>query len=168
MQLKTSFPEKLVTKTVALKRINGDKLFITLVFRQICTVTNRTGNNQNYKHVAVMILSIIFRKNEMPLQLCDHTSADVHAMRMEVEHKVASAEEAKSDRQKKMIKREPTGTFFSSTVCSKFHQTLGEVAVNFTTSAFIFYNLFCAGSLYSSCHRGALWKDLRIYLQFEK
>lgn len=98
MQLKKSFPEKFVTKTVVLKRISGDKLFIILVFRQICIVTNRTGNNQTYKHVAVMILSVIFRKNEMPLQLYDHSSADVHAMRIEVEHKVASAEEATSDR----------------------------------------------------------------------
>lgn len=51
VQLEKSFPEKLVTEAVVFKRIKGDKISITLVFKKICVVNNRIVNSWNYKHI---------------------------------------------------------------------------------------------------------------------
>lgn len=61
------------------------------------------------KTVPVMILSIIRRKNEMPLQLCYHSSVDMRGTRIKIEHKRGSSKDAKSDHEKKVMRREPAG-----------------------------------------------------------
>lgn len=50
-QLENSFLEKLVTETVIFKRIERDRISITLALEQICVVTNRTGTSWRYKHI---------------------------------------------------------------------------------------------------------------------